>query len=124
MPWKAAWPGVEFVDVIAPDLYLCHGFGHTPGVYTGGWFRDVLLDMRAFAKEKNKSFGYGELGADSDDFATDVQMALADAEAFTGPAGGMVMWWNDWQVVDCRITGGSLPLIAEAYRKALTQPAR
>lgn len=111
-----AWPGVEFVDIIAPDLYVARAFGHKPGDYVGGWFRAPLLALRAFAYEKGKPFGLAETGTDSDDFAADVAMWLTDVAS--APSGcAFISWWNDWQVVDCRITGGRLPKIAAAVAK-------
>ena len=112
------WPGIPFVDVIAPDFYLCSAMGHTPGDYTGGWFRQPMLDLREFARLKGKPFGLSETGSDNDIFAADVRMWLNDVK--TAPSGcEFIIWWNDWQVVDCRIIEGLLPAIALAFKESV-----
>lgn len=113
-----AWPGVEYVDVIAPDMYLGYAFGHKPGDYTGNWFRTPFLRLRQFAFDKGKMFGLAETGADHDDFMADVRMWLDDA--VKAPSGcAFVSWWDDWQVIDCLISTGLRPKLADAYRLAL-----
>lgn len=116
--WEAAFPGKTCVDAITPDLYMCLAFGQTPGVYTGNWFREPLLRLRAFCEAKQLPFGLGEVGADDDSMAPDIEMALADVKACKS-GWMMIQWWNDWQVVDCRITGGRLPGVAAAVRRVL-----
>lgn len=114
--WRVMWPGKTCVDAITPDLYMCTGFGQSPGVYTGDWFRKPLLELRAFAEEKALPFGLGEVGVNDDAFASDIDMALTDVKACK--SGWLfVQWWNDWQVTDCRVTEGRLPAIAAILRK-------
>lgn len=110
-----AWPGVEYVDIIAPDMYLGYAFGHKPGDYAGGWFKTPFLRLRQFAYDKGKLFGLAETGADHDDFAPDVRAWLADT--VSAPSGcAFVNWWDDWQVIDCVISKPGRPALAAAYQ--------
>ena len=109
-----AWPGLEYVDIIAPDMYLGYVFGHKPGDYTGGWFKTPFMKLRDFAYLKGKPFGLSETGADHDDFAADVRAWLTDTVA--APSGcAFISWWDDWQVIDCTISTGLRTSLAAAY---------
>lgn len=110
-----AWPGVDYVDIVAPDLYLGYAFGHKPGDYTGGWFRTPYLRLRQFAYDKGKPFGLAETGADHDDFIADVRMWLTDT--VSAPSGcAFVNWWDDWQVINCVISQPGREALAAAYQ--------
>lgn len=109
------WPGVDYVDVIAPDFYMGRALGQQPGQYAS-WYRPAAMRLIDFANSKQKPLALGEVGFETDEYIEDARSFFADTKTAIGGV-RFVMWWEDFQMIDTRMLGGRSPKLAALYRE-------
>ncbi len=107
------YPGDDVVDLVSQDWYL-----QFPG-QTFERFATMPFGLNwghQFAIDHGKLYGWPEWGAKGDAFAPEVPKALAWARAKR-------IWfhayWDRAEVIDCRISDGTHPALAAAYKAAV-----
>jgi hypothetical protein len=126
---QTCWPGVNNVDIISQDFYMQSAYNKA-GDFS--WFLNEARGLQwaaDFAHLKGKPYGLSEWGMDSDIFAGDLNSTaswLSDLEnaqsssGFWNNLGGAVhhhCWWDRSDAIDCRISDGTHPGLAAAYKK-------
>ena len=87
-----------------------------------GDFRWFLAERRglawgaAFARLKDKPYGLSEWGMDDDGFVKDL-VAAAGWFKSLGSLAHHHCWWDRSEVIDCRISDGTHPGLAAAYKR-------
>ena len=110
------WPGADYADVIAQDFYLQKAY-NKPGDFE--WFLNENRGLRwgaEFARRNGCPYGLPEWGMDSDSFAGDFNAAALWLKGL-GPRLDHHCWWDRSEVADCRISDGTNPALAAAYRQ-------
>lgn len=110
------WPGAEYVEIVAQDVYLQSRFD-PPGTFY--WFLNCDRGLNwglNFARQYGKPYGLSEWGMDSDRYAADLVAAGRWINGL-GEAIHHQCWWDRPEVIDARISDGTNPLLGRAYRE-------
>lgn len=111
------WPGTDYVEVVSQDVYMQTAYDKPGGL---DWFLNEsrgLLRGLDFAKSHGLGYGLSEWGMDSDAFAGDLSRVSAWLKTM-GSTLDHHCWWDRSEVIDCRISDGTHPGLAAAYRQA------
>lgn len=117
----ACWPGAAYVEIVAQDVYIQSRFD-PPGTFF--WFLNCDRGLKwgaSFAQQYAKPYGLSEWGMDSDRYVGDL-MAAGRWLTGLGKALHHQCWWDRPEVIDCRISDGTHPLLGRAFRAEFGAP--
>lgn len=113
------WPGVEFVDLIAQDIYFDASWAGS-GIFD--WFRTDSRGLEwaaKFAREKGKQLAFSEWGI-SDDAIADEGAKFADWMKAQGSLIHHHAYYDrDEGPIQTRLSAGTRPASAAAFRRSL-----
>ena len=110
------WPGQTYVECISQDFYMQKAYDK-PG-YFNSWYLNQARGLAwgaSYAKLKVKPYGLSEWGMDSDSFVGDFNNAAAWLSGL-GEAVNHHCWWDRSDAIDCRLSDGTHPGLAAAYK--------
>jgi hypothetical protein len=111
----ACWPGASYVEYISQDFYMQTAYNKA-GDFS--WYLNEERGLQwcaSFALTKGKRYGLSEWGMDSDIFVGDLN-STASWLSSLGNNMNHHCWWDRSDVIDCRISDGTHPGLAAAYK--------